>query len=76
MTEIRIPEDLWRGIDEGVIAAWLYEDGDEVEKDSVVATLMIEKTQIDIEAPATGTLRILKMAETPVIPGNIIGEIV
>lgn len=76
MTEISIPEGLWRGTDQGVIAAWLYEDGNEVEKHSVVATLMIEKTQIDIDAPATGTLRILKPAETPVIPGDVIGEIV
>ncbi len=75
MTDIRIPEGLWEANKEGVIVTWLYEDGDTVNQDALVAEVMIEKVQIEINSPATGRLKIAKAAESTVLPGEVIGAI-
>lgn len=75
MTDILIPEGLWEANKEGVIVTWLYEDGDMVEQDAFIAEVMIEKTQIEINAPASGRLKIMKPAESTVLPGDVIGAI-
>lgn len=77
MSDIRIPEDLWDTdeVPEGAISAWLFDDGDEVEKGAAVATVMAEKTEYDIPAPASGTLRVKVPAEEAVTPGTVIGTV-
>jgi pyruvate/2-oxoglutarate dehydrogenase complex dihydrolipoamide acyltransferase (E2) component len=72
---IRIPEDLWDDDGEAVIVAWLYDDGARVQKDCVVATLGLEKAQIEITAPESGILVQQCAAESPVARGAVIGEI-
>lgn len=75
MIDIRIPEGLWEANKEGVIVTWLYEDGDTVNQDALVAEVMIEKVQFEINSPSAGQLKIAKPAESTVLPGEVIGAI-
>jgi len=75
MTDITVPEGLWGSDDEGVIFAWIYADGARVEAGKLVAELTVEKAQLELLAPASGTLRILAPAETVVRKGTVIGKI-
>lgn len=74
MTDIVIADNLW---DEGeaAISAWLYAEGDRVAAGAIVAELMVEKSSMEVIAPATGTLRILIAAEEPVTKGQIVARI-
>jgi pyruvate/2-oxoglutarate dehydrogenase complex dihydrolipoamide acyltransferase (E2) component len=75
MTDITVPEDLWQTDDEGVIFAWVYADGALVEQGKLIAELTVEKAQLELNAPASGRLRILVPAETVVRKGTVIGRI-
>jgi pyruvate/2-oxoglutarate dehydrogenase complex dihydrolipoamide acyltransferase (E2) component len=75
MTDITVPEDLWDTDDEGVIFSWVYGDGAIVEQGRLVAELTVEKAQLELNAPASGRLRILMPAETVVRKGAVIGKI-
>ena len=75
MTDITVPEDLWDTDDEGVIFSWVYADGAVVEQGKLVAELTVEKAQLELNAPASGRLRILVPAETVVRKGTVIGKI-
>jgi pyruvate/2-oxoglutarate dehydrogenase complex dihydrolipoamide acyltransferase (E2) component len=74
MTDIVIADNLW---DEGeaAISAWLYQDGDRVAAGAIVAELMVEKSTMEVIAPAGGVLRILVAAEEPVAKGQIVARI-
>jgi pyruvate/2-oxoglutarate dehydrogenase complex dihydrolipoamide acyltransferase (E2) component len=74
MTDITVPEDLWDTDDEGVIFAWVYADGALVERGKLIAELTVEKAQLELNAPASGRLRILVPAETVVRKGTVIGR--
>ena len=73
---VRIPPDLWADDGEGVIATWLFTEGERVVEGSVLAEVMYEKTSTEILAPAAGILSILVGAEVPVRKGQLIGHIV
>ena len=75
MTDITVPEDLWDTDDEGVIFSWVYADGAVVEQGKLVAELTVEKAQLELNAPASGRLKILAPAETVVLKGAVIGRI-
>lgn len=74
MTDIIVSSDLW---DEGeaAISAWLYGDGDQVVAGAIVAELMVEKSTMELIAPATGRLHILVAAEESVAKGQIVARI-
>ena len=74
MIDIIIADNLW---DEGeaAISAWLYADGDRVAAGAIVAELMVEKTTMEVIAPAAGTLHILVAAEEPVAKGQMVARI-
>lgn len=74
-TEITIPEDLWEGDTEGVITAWLVSDGAEVSQGDLVAEVMVEKAQYEIEAPASGRLSITKDEDEVVSKGTTIASL-
>ncbi len=63
---------------EGAIMKWLKEDGAKVEKGEPLFELMSEKLENEVEATASGTLKILKQADSEeFIPcGEEIAEIV
>jgi len=77
LTEVRIPEGLWDTsvVAEGVISNWYFDEGSSVEAGSVIAVIMVEKTEYDIEAPASGKLHILTETKGMVTPGALIGQI-
>ena len=75
MTDITVPEDLWETDDEGVIFAWVYADGALVQQGRLIVELTVEKAQLELNAPASGRLRILAPAETVVRKGTVIGRI-
>ncbi len=77
MTEVRIPEGLWdsRKTPEAVVVNWFYRDGATVEAGAPLLEIMVEKTQLEITAPASGRLTILARPETVVTVGAVIAEI-
>lgn len=59
----------------GIIAEWLVEDGAVVTEGQPIYNLEIEKTAVEIEAPASGVLRQIAAAGESYSVGEIIGEI-
>lgn len=55
-TPIVMPQ-LGNEIDEALIVAWLKAPGDKVAAGEAIATIETPKVTLDIEAPASGTLR-------------------
>ena len=55
-TPIVIADDLWEGDAEAVITSWLVSDGAEVAAGDLVAEIMSEKAQFEIEAPAAAQI--------------------
>lgn len=73
--DIRVPDDLWEGDTEGVITAWLVSDGAEVAQGDLVAEVMVEKAQYEIEAPLSGKLTIAKEEDEVVEKGSVIATV-
>jgi len=74
-TPITVPEDLWDGDGEGVITAWLVDDGGQVNQGDLVAEVMVEKAQYEIEAPASGVLTIAMQEDEVVAKGATIASL-
>lgn len=75
-TEVRIPADLWDEDDKtGSIVLWLYADGATVKQGDVIAEVLVEKVTLELEAPASGTLRIWVEPEVVVNKGDIVAVI-
>lgn len=63
-------------VEEVVVLEWLKADGDVVTEGEPVVLLETEKTQTEIQAPASGVLRIVIPASDEVIPVDaVLGEI-
>jgi pyruvate/2-oxoglutarate dehydrogenase complex dihydrolipoamide acyltransferase (E2) component len=75
ITVLKIPKAAV-SMQEGVLAAWIVEDGGRVREGDPIYTLEIEKSTMDIEAPANGLLRHLGQQGTTYKVGDVIGEIV
>lgn len=65
-------------MNEGAITEWKKNDGDRVEKGEPLFTILTEKLENEVEAAASGILKITKEANEEVfIPcGEEIGEII
>lgn len=74
-TEILLPK-LGFSVNEALLTEWLVADGATVSKGDVIYALESEKSVQEIEAPADGTLRILKEAGEAYEVGTVIGELV
>lgn len=72
--QIKVPS-FGESISESTVAQWHKRDGDWVEKGEIVVTLDTEKSSADLEAGASGRLRILVTEGTDVPIGAVIGEI-
>ena len=71
---LRIPQ-LAVSMQNGVLLEWYSDNGSEVIEGQPLYSLEIEKTAVDVEAPATGTLtRTGEEGETYSV-GAVIGEI-
>jgi pyruvate/2-oxoglutarate dehydrogenase complex dihydrolipoamide acyltransferase (E2) component len=73
-TEIVLPQ-LGFAMTEGEVSEWLAVDGARVEEGQPLFVLQADKSANDIEAPAAGTLRILKAAGEPYPVGTVLGII-
>lgn len=73
--DIVIPADLWEEDMEAVITDWLVSDGAQVAEGTLVAEIMVSKTQFEIHAPATGIVTITAPRETVVTKGAVIGSV-
>lgn len=77
MTEVRVPLDLWDEADKtGSIVVWLCPDGAAVSEGDLIAEILVEKTTLELLAPATGTLRICVQPETEIDRGQLVANIV
>lgn len=72
---LRIPKAAV-SMQEGTLSAWLVADGSVVTEGQPLYTLEIEKSTMDIEAPAAGRLRQLQAPGATLPVGTVIGEIV
>lgn len=61
---------------EGLIAEWLFAEGERVEQGKPIALIETEKVETELEAPATGTLADVKFQDGQEAPvGDIIAYI-
>ncbi|SFA84623.1 Biotin-requiring enzyme [Poseidonocella pacifica] len=74
-TDIVIPSDLWEEDEECVITSWLVDDDGSVQEGALIAEIMTAKVQYEINAPATGTVKIIEEADAVVAKGAVIGTI-
>jgi pyruvate/2-oxoglutarate dehydrogenase complex dihydrolipoamide acyltransferase (E2) component len=74
-TEVLVPK-IGFSMNEGQIAEWLVQDGQPVTAGQPLFVLEAEKSANEIEAPASGTLKILKQAGDDAYEvGTVIGVI-
>ena len=74
-TQILLPK-LGFSMNEGTVAEWLVADGGEVKEGAPLFALENDKSTQEVEAPASGTLRILKQLGETYAVGTVLGEIV
>lgn len=75
MTNIRLADDQWEEDLEGNLLTWIYDDGAQVSAGDIIVEIMVEKLQVEIEAPASGILRHGKAEGDLVNRGDVIGRI-
>ena len=75
MVDVVIPLDMWEEDQEGVIVSWIYKTGASVTEGEVLCEVMVEKSQSDLHAPASGMLTIVEEAEAIVAKGQVIARI-
>jgi pyruvate/2-oxoglutarate dehydrogenase complex dihydrolipoamide acyltransferase (E2) component len=73
-TEIILPK-IGFSMNEGTISEWLAADGDQVTEGQPLFLLEADKSANEVEAPATGTLRITMPAGESYEVGTILGSI-
>jgi pyruvate/2-oxoglutarate dehydrogenase complex dihydrolipoamide acyltransferase (E2) component len=73
-TEILLPK-IGFSMTEGEIAEWLAEDGDEVTEGQPLYLLEADKSANEVEAPASGILRISAPAGEIYEVGTVLGTI-
>lgn len=74
-TEILLPK-LGFSMNEGTLAEWLVADGAQVTAGESLFALESDKSTQEVEAPASGTLRIFKQTGETYPVGTVLGEIV
>ncbi len=73
-TEILLPK-IGFSMDEGVLAEWLFGDGEQVNEGDTLYLLESDKSANEVEAPATGILRVLKEEGQTYPVGTVLGYI-
>lgn len=72
-TEVMIPSDLWDENDmTGSMVIWLHADGALIRQGETIAEILVEKVTLELEAPASGRLRIKVAPETVVNKGDVV----
>lgn len=73
-TEILLPK-LGFSMNEGTLSEWLVADGGSVTEGQPLFSLESDKSTNEVEAPASGTLRILKPIGETYEVGTLLGTI-
>jgi len=75
--DVLIDESISEQAEDGecVIATWLFNDKDPVNKGDLIAEVMLEKAAFDLVAPATGQLSILIAEEVEIPKGGVVAKI-
>jgi pyruvate/2-oxoglutarate dehydrogenase complex dihydrolipoamide acyltransferase (E2) component len=73
-TEVLLPK-LGFSMTEGEVKEWTVADGGEVTEGQILYLLESEKSVTEVEAPASGVLRILKSAGETYEVGTVLGLI-
>jgi pyruvate/2-oxoglutarate dehydrogenase complex dihydrolipoamide acyltransferase (E2) component len=73
--EIILPK-IGFAMNDAVLAEWLVADGAAVTEGAPLYAIESEKSTQEIEAPATGTLKILKAVGETYDVGTVLGEII
>ena len=74
MTELRIPA-AGDSVTEVQIVEWTVDDGASVDEGQVIYSVESDKSVLEIEAPASGTLKILEPAGEIYEVGHLVGRI-
>jgi pyruvate/2-oxoglutarate dehydrogenase complex dihydrolipoamide acyltransferase (E2) component len=74
-TDVILPK-LGFSMNEGTLTEWLIADGQPVMEGQPLYALESEKSVQEVEAPATGTLKILKSVGEIYEVGTVIAEII
>ena len=74
-TEVRVPDNLWEEDSEAVITSWFASDGGAVSEGEMIAELMVEKIQYELQAPSSGNLKIIKDVDDVVNKGDLVASI-
>ncbi|HSR69291.1 MAG TPA: dihydrolipoyllysine-residue succinyltransferase [Acidobacteriota bacterium] len=74
MIEVKVPE-VGESISEGILAAWLVEDGDFVEVDDELFELETDKVTVTINAEQAGRIELMVSAEEDVEVGQVVAKI-
>ena len=74
MTELRIPA-AGDAVSEVQLVEWTKRDGETVTEGDVIYSVETDKSVLEIEAPASGTLHILATAGEIFEVGHLIGRI-
>ncbi|HEY0651038.1 lipoyl domain-containing protein [Phenylobacterium sp.] len=73
-TEILLPK-LGFDMNEGILTEWLVADGSHVSEGQPLYSVESDKSNNEIEAPASGTLKILAAPEETYEVGTVLGYI-
>lgn len=74
-TQVLLPK-LGFSMNEGTLSEWLAADGDIVKEGQILYTLESDKSVQEVEAPASGTLKIIAQAGETYDVGTLLAEIV
>ncbi|MOA12036.1 Dihydrolipoyllysine-residue acetyltransferase component of pyruvate dehydrogenase complex [compost metagenome] len=74
-TQVLMPK-LGFSMNEGTISEWLVADGGTVEEGQILYALESDKSIQEIEAPASGTLKVIAQAGETYEVGTLLAEIV
>ena len=73
-TELRIPK-IGMSAAEMTLSEWMFGDGDQVATGEVIYTVETDKTTVEIEAQASGTLRVIGTEGELYPVGALVGTI-
>ena len=74
IVQIILPK-LGFSMEEGTLVSWLVADGEHVAEGAPLFELESEKSVQEVEAPASGTLRIIAAPDETYPVGTVLGEI-
>ena len=73
-TEIRIPK-IGMSSPELTLVEWMFGDGETVAQGDVIYTVETDKTTVEVEAQAAGTLRVVGVEGESYPVGTLVGTI-